>query len=184
MTELERTTRRTIEFAHPFVLDKSEGEMAPGRYEVETEEALIPGLSFIAYRRVRTTMVSPAAGQGSMAQRQILTIDPVILEAALARDLQRSVEGTALRTSLPGAQRADLRDAAPNAVQTPASVARSVIPALGPRLQTNALISSAPVLIPVVIVAGLLLITWYRPGAQGTPLAPPSSLSGAATPAR
>jgi hypothetical protein len=55
-----------------------------GSYEVVTDEDLIEGLSFPVYRRVATTMLVPAQShQGSV---EMLTVDPLILGAAIDRD--------------------------------------------------------------------------------------------------
>lgn len=42
-------------------------------------------LSFLAYRRVSTTITLPAVGVASL-RKQIVTIDPDELQAALAKD--------------------------------------------------------------------------------------------------
>lgn len=80
----ERTTTRTVVFARTFRVDGVEHELPAGAYEVATDEEMIPGLSFIAYRRVRTT-ITPAAGHAS-AVRQVVTVEPEALDAALALD--------------------------------------------------------------------------------------------------
>jgi hypothetical protein len=49
-------------------------------------------LSFLAYRRVSTTIELPGVGAGS-ARRQVVTIDPLELDAALKRDGSGKVEG-------------------------------------------------------------------------------------------
>jgi hypothetical protein len=80
-----RTTRTFITFARPFWLDRS-GELQPaGTYAVQTDEEQIEGLSFLAYRRVATTITIPlkAAPKGSF---EIVSIDPADLDAALRRD--------------------------------------------------------------------------------------------------
>ena len=89
----ERITRSTVHFAHPFTLPDVEGEQPPGAYAVETTEMPIDGLSFIAYRRVSTTIIL-ASSQFGPGSRQIVTIDPLDLEAAQKRD--------AAKTAFPG----------------------------------------------------------------------------------
>lgn len=84
---MARTTKRTVVFHHPFAIGAVDGLLPSGSYAVETEEEVIPGLSFTAYRRVRTTMVLPIAF-GMATARQVVTIDPQELEAALVRDAQ------------------------------------------------------------------------------------------------
>ena len=84
---MERTTTKTVVFHRPFAIGGVDGLLPPGSYAVEMEEELIPGLSFLAYRRVRTTMILPLAF-GITTARQVVTIDPEDLEAALVRDAQ------------------------------------------------------------------------------------------------
>jgi hypothetical protein len=94
---LDRTTRKSITFSRPFELAGVDEKFDAGTYEVETVEELIEGLSFVAYRRVATTIVMPAKILGSFA-RQVLTIDPKDLEVAIAADSQSgcstSIEAT------------------------------------------------------------------------------------------
>jgi hypothetical protein len=80
-----RTIRRMIEFRHPFKLGGIDEELPAGFYHVETEEEQIESLSFIAYRRIGTTIVVPADGNPS-PMRQVITIDPQDLDAAHISD--------------------------------------------------------------------------------------------------
>ena len=84
---MERTTSKTVVFHRPFAIGGVDGLLPPGSYAVEMEEELIPGVSFLAYRRVRTTMILPIAF-GITTARQVVAIDPEDLEAALIRDAQ------------------------------------------------------------------------------------------------
>ena len=59
----------------------------------ETVEVTLDNLSFLAYRRVSTTIELPGVGAGS-ARRQVVTIDPLELDAALKRDGSGKVEGS------------------------------------------------------------------------------------------
>ncbi|MCA1971335.1 MAG: hypothetical protein LDL44_00710 [Caenispirillum sp.] len=82
---LTRTTRTTVIFAHPFFLGDAEERLPAGTYDVETEEELLEGLSFHAYRRVLTVVHLPAdAGQPGI--RRSLTTRPEDLDIALALD--------------------------------------------------------------------------------------------------
>lgn len=81
----DRITRRLVTFNHPFSLRGVDGEQPPGTYEIETTEAPIDGLSFLAYRRVSTTMDLPC-NLSAMLARQRVDIDPRDLEAAEKRD--------------------------------------------------------------------------------------------------
>jgi hypothetical protein len=80
-----RTTRTFVTFARPFWLDDVAELQSAGTYAVQTDEEQIEGLSFLAYRRIGTTIALPlkAAPAGSF---QAVTIDPADLEAALKRD--------------------------------------------------------------------------------------------------
>ncbi|AGK59911.1 hypothetical protein HYPDE_41213 [Hyphomicrobium denitrificans 1NES1] len=77
----ERTTRKSVTFLHPFSLSGIDEKLEAGTYEIETCEELIDGLSFVAYRRVSTTIVIAANGYGHGA-RQVVAIDPLDLEVA------------------------------------------------------------------------------------------------------
>ena len=79
-----RTSRRTVTFARPFSLRGIDGVQPAGTYLVETDEELIPGLSFIAWRRVASLMFLPSRPGGPVPGR-IAAIDPLELEAAQAR---------------------------------------------------------------------------------------------------
>ncbi len=82
---MERTTTTTAVFEHPFMLGTGEEPFPAGTYVIETEEELIPGLSFLLYRRVRTTINVPIAREIHTAL-QALVIDPNELEKALQLD--------------------------------------------------------------------------------------------------
>ena len=79
-----RTKRETLTFRHPFSLKGVDRQLAPGEYEVVTDEELLEGLSFPVYRRVATMIFVPADSRGSATE--MVTIDPVELDEARARD--------------------------------------------------------------------------------------------------
>jgi hypothetical protein len=83
---IERTPQTTVIFNHPSRLQGVDHPLAPGAYVVETDEEIIPGLSFVAYRRLRTSIILPF-DTGASAGRQVSEIDPDDLAAALARDI-------------------------------------------------------------------------------------------------
>jgi hypothetical protein len=58
-----RSRRETITFQHPFRLRGVDRLLPPGAYEVITDEEMIEGLSFPAFRRVATMIMVPAAAQ-------------------------------------------------------------------------------------------------------------------------
>ncbi|HSR56277.1 MAG TPA: hypothetical protein VLN73_08540 [Alphaproteobacteria bacterium] len=49
-----RTTKKTVTFVNSFKLGDFEEVLPPGTYDVETDEELLEGLSFHAYRRILT----------------------------------------------------------------------------------------------------------------------------------
>jgi hypothetical protein len=57
-----RSRRETITFQHPFRIRGIDHLLPPGAYEVITDEEMIEGLSFPAYRRVATMIMVPAGG--------------------------------------------------------------------------------------------------------------------------
>jgi hypothetical protein len=87
MTMPERTTRTTVTFLRPFSLTDVDGVQPAGTYTVETVDTTLDNLSFIAYRRVSTSIMLPALGVAAR-QRQVIFIDPLELEAAVKRDAQ------------------------------------------------------------------------------------------------
>jgi hypothetical protein len=57
-----RSRRETVTFRHPFRIRGIDRLLPPGAYEVVTDEEMIEGLSFPAYRRVATMIMVPAGG--------------------------------------------------------------------------------------------------------------------------
>ena len=69
--ELTDANERRITFDRPFSVAALDGLQAPGTYVVEIDEELIEGLSFLAYRRVATTIYLPLQhGGGRCSGRQ------------------------------------------------------------------------------------------------------------------
>jgi hypothetical protein len=81
----ERSSLTTVTFSHPFALTGVDGVQPAGTYTVETIDTTLDNLSFIAYRRVSTSIMLPAVGTVAR-QRQVIEIDPLELEEALKRD--------------------------------------------------------------------------------------------------
>lgn len=92
-----RTKDLTVRFRHPFSLKGVERVLPPGEYRTTTEEDSIDGLSFLAYRRVSTTIVLPTHTDQTIEARldqtsvEIVALDPRDLERALERDASLSV---------------------------------------------------------------------------------------------
>lgn len=76
-----------VVFNHPSRLHGLDHPLPPGAYVVETREEIISGLSFVAYRRLRTCIILPF-NIGANALRHVTEIDPDDLVEALARDHQ------------------------------------------------------------------------------------------------
>ncbi|MGG5817798.1 hypothetical protein [Falsiroseomonas sp. HW251] len=89
---LTRSQRTTLVFRHPFVLKGLDRPQPAGTYDIETEEELLEGLSFPAYRRVSTTMTRRMAASGAVLQAQV--IDPAELEKAIAADRDQAADIT------------------------------------------------------------------------------------------
>jgi hypothetical protein len=80
-----RTSKKTVTFRRPFVLGGFDEVLPAGAYSVETDEELLEGISFPAYRRVLTWIhLHPKPGHPGL--KQTLAIDPNELDAALTRD--------------------------------------------------------------------------------------------------
>lgn len=80
-----RTRLRTVTFRRPFMLGHESRPLPAGTYRVETDEELLEGLSFVAYRRV-STLIYLQADTGRPGVSEVMTVEPDDLEAALARD--------------------------------------------------------------------------------------------------
>lgn len=83
---LSRTHAENVTFAHPFTLDGEPPTFPAGAYTVATEEELIEGLSFPAYRRVSTTLMAAGDRSGSFAG--VTEVDPRALAQAKRADLE------------------------------------------------------------------------------------------------
>ena len=82
-----RTSNTTVTFARPFSLDGVDRTLPAGAYRVATDEELIEGLSFPAYRRTATMIFLPVGGPRGAAV-EMVTIDPLDLAAAQDRDAE------------------------------------------------------------------------------------------------
>jgi len=80
-----RTSRRTVTFLQPFTLLNVDGEQPAGNYTVETDEELLQGVSFPAYRRVQTLLYLHAE-PGRLGMTRTVVVDTEALDAALSRD--------------------------------------------------------------------------------------------------
>lgn len=82
---MTRTHYTTVTFRKPFVLGGFDEVLPAGAYSIETDEELLAGISFPAYRRILTLMHLHAE-PGRPGVERLLTIDPKELDEALERD--------------------------------------------------------------------------------------------------
>jgi hypothetical protein len=79
-----RTSRKTVTFRRPFSLSGIDEVQPAGTYTVETNEELIEGLSFPAWRRTGTILLLRRPGAAGVEQD--IDIDPQELEAVQDSD--------------------------------------------------------------------------------------------------
>ena len=75
---LTRSNSKIVTFSFPFLLKGVDRKLSAGDYRVVTDEELIEGLSFPAYRRVSTMIFVPAQSDQTSTV-EMVTIDPLIL---------------------------------------------------------------------------------------------------------
>jgi hypothetical protein len=85
-----RSRRETITFQHPFRIRGIDRLLPAGAYEVITDEEMIEGLSFPAFRRVATMIMVPAATQN--LTMEMVSIGSVDLADAQHADASASRE--------------------------------------------------------------------------------------------
>lgn len=84
---IARSLNETVVFSNPFLLKGVDRILPAGDYRVVTDEELIEGISFPAYRRVSTMIFAPGAPHGGSIE--MVTIDPLDLRMALDQDTAR-----------------------------------------------------------------------------------------------
>lgn len=82
---ITRTTHRRVTFFHPFHLPGHAGLLTPGEYEVDTLEKLDPDAAIRSYIKLECH-IHLWAEQDRSNGEDILSVDPLALEAALALD--------------------------------------------------------------------------------------------------
>jgi hypothetical protein len=80
-----RTTETMVTFRRPLTLAALDGPQPAGTYRLVVEEEQIPGLSFVAFRRVATLLHVPADSVPG-GTRQVISVSPDELERAVAAD--------------------------------------------------------------------------------------------------
>lgn len=86
----QRTIKSTITFDHCFRLGDLDEIFPAGSYEMETDEDLLEGLSFQAFRRTVSRIFIPVRSGGQGLLRTV-TIDPHAVDTALRRDAASTV---------------------------------------------------------------------------------------------
>jgi hypothetical protein len=81
---MTRSRTEVLVFQKPFRLRGLDRTLPAGRYNLVTEEELLEGLSFPAYRRVSTTMLVPS--ERSASSLEMITVDPQDVSAAKDQD--------------------------------------------------------------------------------------------------
>jgi hypothetical protein len=85
-----RSRRETVTFQHPFRIRGVDRLLPAGAYEVITDEEMIEGLSFAAFRRVATMIMVPAAPRSSTME--MISIGSVDLSDAQRIDASAAHE--------------------------------------------------------------------------------------------
>ena len=80
-----RSRRETVNFTRPARIKGIDRLIAAGSYEVVTDEELIEGLSFPAYRRVATMIMLPGAPPHHISM-EMIAINGVDLDQARQLD--------------------------------------------------------------------------------------------------
>lgn len=78
-----RSRRETITFKYPFRIAGIDRLLLAGAYEIVTDEEMIEGLSFVAFRRVATMIMVPVAASRSS------TMEMVSISSIALSDAQR-----------------------------------------------------------------------------------------------
>ncbi len=95
-----RTTSKTVTFHRPFRLKGVDRPLPPATHRVLTEEDLIEGLSFPAYRRVSTAIFVPAPTGGPTGEQAGAGLGRLLgvpRECAVRRDIARGLRGRVVR---------------------------------------------------------------------------------------
>ncbi len=84
-----RTSRKSIVFSTPFSLTGVNARQPAGSYIIETDEAPVEGLSFLAYRRV-STRIALASDSKRPGVVETVEVDPADMEMISRQGQQAS----------------------------------------------------------------------------------------------
>lgn len=76
-----RSRREVVTFKHPFRIKGIDRPLPAGAYTVITDEEMIEGISFAAFRRVATMIEVPTEGSRGLAT-EVASISPIDLSDA------------------------------------------------------------------------------------------------------
>jgi len=79
-----RSRWEVVAFSHPFSISASWSPLPAGSYRVDTEEEMLVGLSFPAWRRTSMTLTQHGQSPGRLVQAHPIT--PIELAALRAAD--------------------------------------------------------------------------------------------------
>jgi hypothetical protein len=86
-----RSRREMVHFNHPFHIKGIDRLLAPGAYEVITDEEMIEGLSFASFRRLATMIMVPGVAPRTSSM-EMISISAVDLSDARCRDASAAHE--------------------------------------------------------------------------------------------
>jgi len=90
-----RSSETTVTFARPFSLGDMDRPQPAGTYRVVSDDEELPGISFVALRRVATFFHTPALSNLAPARSEVFQIDANELAAAIADDRRAGRESDA-----------------------------------------------------------------------------------------
>ncbi|MCT8974666.1 hypothetical protein [Microbaculum marinisediminis] len=80
----ERVRRTAVTFSRPFFVEGLDRQQSAGTYDVETIEAPLEGISFLAYRIESTSILLPVPRRGPNSF-QLVSIAAAVVRAARLR---------------------------------------------------------------------------------------------------
>jgi hypothetical protein len=81
-----RVISRIVRFRSDFLLSGVGSPLPPGEYQIDDDEEIIEGLSWLAYRRVSTFIRVPSLSYPDQRKVQYVPVDPAELRAAEEAD--------------------------------------------------------------------------------------------------
>jgi hypothetical protein len=98
-----RLTKEAVTFVRPFSVEAVVGTFPPGTYDIETTEEQLESISFVTYRRVRTTIKLPGSAAANISW-QVYEMEPSDLATMKKRDAIPVSAGIQKRCAGPSSQ--------------------------------------------------------------------------------